>query len=327
VPAVVAAERGELRSSRGLLGPFFVAWLERRKPYLEPGTHADYERHGRLRIVPRLGAIRLTAIDEDTIGEWLDELLDGGSSPKTANNALAVLKSCLKAAVTRGDLLRSPADGVERLPERHREMDYLRLYEIPRYLEACAPAYRPLAEVLLGTGMRISEALALVWADVDLERAVIVIYRSRKARGTGSTKGDRFRRANLSPRHVELLRDLRARRAEHGLPAGASDLVFLGPRGGELTRSDVSRDLHKNALCDAGLRESLRLHDLRHTAAATWLTLGLPLIYVQRQLGHASLQTTERNYGHLEDDYLTNAAARVDAAVWAAAQGAAVATG
>ena len=84
-------------------------------------------------------------------------------------------------------------------------------------------------------------------------------------------------------------------------PPTRATLVFRGPRGGELSRSDVSRDLHKHALEDAALRRTLRLHDLRHTAAASWLAAGLPLIYVQRQLGHASITTTQQVYGHLEE--------------------------
>jgi integrase len=74
--------------------------------------------------------------------------------------------------------------------------------------------------------------------------------------------------------------------------------------------------MHKEALRQAGLRESLRLHDLRHTAPAAWLALGKPLIYAQRQLGHASITTTERHYGHLEHDYLANAATEIDAQIW-----------
>jgi predicted DNA-binding transcriptional regulator AlpA len=61
------------------------------------------------------------------------------------------------------------------------------------------------------------------------------------------------------------------------------ELVFVGPRGGRLSRSDITRDDHKEALEAAGLRLSLRLHDLRHTAPATWLAASLPMIYVQRQ--------------------------------------------
>jgi len=54
----------------------------------------------------------------------------------------------------------------------HREMDYLRLAEDPRYLDACSESYRPLAEVLIASGLRISEALELRWTDVDLDSAV-----------------------------------------------------------------------------------------------------------------------------------------------------------
>ena len=58
------------------------------------------------------------------------------------------------------------------------------------------------------------------------------------------------------------------------------------------------------------------LHDLRHTAVASWLAAGLPLIYVQRQLGHASITTTQQVYGHLEESFLRGAADRVERLIW-----------
>jgi integrase len=172
--------------------------------------------------------------------------------------------------------------------------------------------HRPLAEALIATGLRISEALALTWADVDWSARSLRVMRSRKAHGHGSTKGDRFRVVDFGPRLEAVLRELRAGRA----PLDARALVFRGPRGGELSRSDVSRDLHKHALEDAGLRRSLRLHDLRHTAAASSLAAGLPLIYVQRRLGHASITTTQQVYGHLEESFLRGAADRVERLIW-----------
>ena len=54
-------------------------------------------------------------------------------------------------------------------------------------------------------------------------------------------------------------------------------------------------DWHEAALVDAGLRV-MPLHALRHTAAAAWLATGQPLIFVQRQLGHRSITTTEDHY-------------------------------
>ncbi len=54
-------------------------------------------------------------------------------------------------------------------PRSHIERDWLRLSEIPLYLEACSELYRPVAELLIATGMRISEALALRWYEIDFD--------------------------------------------------------------------------------------------------------------------------------------------------------------
>ena len=57
---------------------------------------------------------------------------------------------------------------------------------------------------------------------------------------------------------------------------------------------------HRPALKRVGLRLSLVNHELRHTAAATWLSLGLPMEYVRRQMGHRQITTTINSYGHLD---------------------------
>ena len=92
-----------------------------------------------------------------------------------------------------------------------------------------------------------------------------------------------------------------------------------GPLGGAgagepFDRTTVSRDWHKAALQDAGLRD-MPLHALRHTAAAAWLAAGNSLMYVQRQLGHADIGTTERYYGHLERHVLAAGAVATEEAI------------
>jgi len=78
-------------------------------------------------------------------------------------------------------------------------------------------------------------------------------------------------------------------------------------------------DWHEAALVDAGLRD-MPLHALRHSAAAAWLATGHPLIFVQRQLGHRSITTTEEHYGHLESSFVREAAARTESAIASAAK-------
>ena len=71
---------------------------------------------------------------------------------------------------------------------------------------------------------------------------------------------------------------------------------------------------HEQALQDAGLRD-MPLHCTRHTAAAAWLATGHPLVFVQRQLGHRSISTTEEHYAHLEVQFLHDAVARTEAKI------------
>jgi integrase len=333
-------ERGEVRHTKETFGTYWERWLARRRPYLEAGTWSGYEIAGRRRLVPAFGARSIGELSVDDIREFVAGLAEdveaGELAAKTVSNALGTLVICLNAAVEDGLPAVNPALRVQRLPAAHIERDYLRLDEIPRYLEACSAVYRPLAELLIATGLRISEALALRIGDLELEESggTIVVYRSRKNAAIGSTKSDRFRAVEIGPALSTVLRDQLARRS--GLAAGerAAAGVFVMPvrtlkhtRGRwasagvaqPLDRNTVSRDWHTETLTDAALRD-MPLHALRHTAAAAWLAAGNSLMYVQRQLGHADISTTERYYGHLERHVLAAGAVATEEAIARAAR-------
>ncbi len=96
-----------------------------------------------------------------------------------------------------------------------------------------------------------------------------------------------------------------------------SRLVFARSDGiTPLDRTYVSHAWHRAALKAANIDRPVRLHDLRHSYAAATLAAGEPLVFVQKQLGHSAIHTTQRYYGHLERGYLRDAALRAEAAVW-----------
>jgi integrase len=197
------------------------------------------------------------------------------------------------------------------------------MHEIRPYLDSCADYYRPLAELLIGSGLRISEALALRFGHLDLQHGVIRVYgqRDREGEQTKATKGKRFRSVQIGPSLAESLREQRRDRN------AGDDWLFLCPppkRGRYSGRTEpvppsrkTVHDWHEAALQDAGLRD-MPLHALRHTAAAAWLATGHPLIFVQRQLGHRSITTTEEHYGHLELSFVQEAVQRTEDAIAAA---------
>lgn len=323
---LAAADRNEdLRPprERGTFAAYAEAWIIERKGYVAPGTWSDYEIHVRLRLVPHFGAMRLEAIDRADIGRYVADL-EGTLKPKTINNSLIVLSAMLEDAVADRLVPFNPAKGRPgarsrsvKLRVESREMDYLRLYEIPGYLDGCSNEYRPMAELLVHTGLRVSELAALRVDDLHLDEGFVLVKRQHQHDEDVLTKSQKARRVEIGDRLAGVLRDHLAREGEHRKLDGRAH-VFLRPSGGRQGQPYDRfrlRDLHKQA-AKAIDRAGLRAHDLRHTAAASWLACGLPLIYVQRQLGHSDLMVTERNYGHLEASFLESAALRAEKAIW-----------
>lgn len=143
-----------------------------------------------------------------------------------------------------------------------------------------------LAELLYGSGLRVSEALGLDVLDADPASGVVRVM----------GKGGRERMSPLSDTARDALSAWLAVRHEvdegRGEPA-----LFLGARGGRLNRRQAARIIE--ALClRAGLPQAISPHGLRHSFATHLLEAGANLRSVQELLGHARLSTTQR-YTHL----------------------------
>ncbi|AGW11952.1 tyrosine recombinase XerC [Megalodesulfovibrio gigas] len=149
-----------------------------------------------------------------------------------------------------------------------------------------------LAELLYGSGLRISEALSLDVADVIGPRMTVKVL----------GKGGKERLAHLTPPSRALLDvwiDARGRLQ----PPAEEPALFLGRRGRRLHRSEAARRIAVLAR-DADLPQHVHPHMLRHSFASHLLQSGADLRAVQELLGHARLATTQR-YTHLSLQQLT----------------------
>jgi hypothetical protein len=166
-------------------GRFWREWLAAKQPYLTEGALEDLDSHGRKRILPHLAHLPIATLSERRIRDWLGAMTEqrdaGAVSAKTINNARSALSSVLADAARNDLLVRNPCQFVPPLPVERSELDYLRLHEIDPYLDACTAHYRPLAELLIGAGARISEALALTWNDIDLDQGLVHIRANARA--------------------------------------------------------------------------------------------------------------------------------------------------
>ena len=105
-----------------------------------------------------------------------------------------------------------------------------------------------------------------------------------------------------------------ARRAPRRAAPRPDDLVFTAPQGSPLRDRKFLHGQLKPAARRTGLPETLRAHDLRHTAASLLIREGASVKAVQRSLGHKSAVMTLDRYGHLWPDELEDLAERLDRA-------------
>jgi site-specific recombinase XerD len=149
----------------------------------------------------------------------------------------------------------------------------------PRHGSRAATA--GLMVVLWRAGLRINEALALSEPDLDHRRGAVLVRRD---------KGGRRREVGMDEWAWEQLQPWTALRLE--LPVGPLFCVINGPTGGRARSSAAARaDLRRTAAA-AGVRRRFAPHQLRHAHAVEMAHEGVPLIVVQRQLGHSNLGIT-----------------------------------
>ena len=181
--------------------------------------------------------------------------------------------------------------------------DYLRPEEVDPYLDGVkkkAPRYYPILRTMTYAGLRLGEAIALRWENIDWNGKFLTVQESswKGILGTPKTESS-IRRVDLSPEAIEVLQHNRKVLAAQALKAGRPmpETVFANSAGGPMDSSNV-RGAHEAGLKAAGLRH-IRIHDLRGTYTSLAVSAGVPIYFVSKSLGHSDTATTEKHYASL----------------------------
>jgi integrase len=300
------------RRGRVALREVAEAWLDSRNAVKRRSRESD-EANWRLHVEPTFGDLPVASITKAAVARWVGALIANGASASSTNRYLATLRSIMAFAVADGRIQTNPAAGVKPPSGAHtrREGAFLTLDELHQLQRACAGSYSDLVLFLGLTGLRWGEAAGLQVGDVinvpgpglRLQRAML----SSRADGTmyvDTLKNNRSRTVPLVPELVPVVNRWAADR-------GDDAWLFSAPHGGPLNEGNWKRAVQWTAATKSLGRPRLRVHDLRHTAASLWLAAGADPKVVQRVLGHSSAAMTMDLYGHLIDQNLWDAAAKV----------------
>lgn len=280
------------------LDAYLERWL-RSKRGVAPSTLAQYTNHVRVHIVPVLGGYRLVELQRRHVEAFVDDRLAHVSprlgrplSPATVGKLLVTLRSALDEAVPR-DIPDNPAARVEAPKVDRQPVKAMTATEAGALVAAVRGTWMEhIVRVLLGSGMRIGEAVALDQGDVH-------------------DGWVRLRKSKTTIRAVRLSADADAaiHEAIRAAPRrGKSEPVFFGPRRGDrLSRSSVTHGLSRVTGHTA--------HALRHGTATLMVAAGVHMRIVAEQLGHANPAMTARVYAHVAPESVAEALGVLDKAI------------
>ena len=140
---------------------------------------------------------------------------------------------------------------------------------------------RALIIVLWRAGLRISEALDLAETDLDRSRGAVLVR---------AGKGGRRREVGMDRWAWDQLTTYLEVRA--ALPVGALFCVLHGPTAGRRWEASAARRQLRRTAEAAGVSRRFAPHQLRHAHAIELAHEGMPLVVIQRQLGHCNLGVT-----------------------------------
>ncbi len=264
----------------------------------------------RTHLIPAIGCVPWIGLTQTNV----DDLVRSAKGMRTPRH-LMVLRSCIKDSRRAG--LEPPNVQVE--PPRVQSQgktDWLSPEELDRISSASSPFLSALWRFLFHSGLRIGEALALDWTDLDLQmgRETISVsksvYRLPGRYVVGSPKNGRSRVVPLNHQATVALQDV-AQVTRPGQGMVAPGLVFPADSGTYLDKSTLRKSL-KAACKKAGLR-NVTPHVFRHSFASNMVQRGVDLHTVATLLGHTSVIMCAR-YAHLSDNGLRSATRKLDIA-------------
>ena len=245
----------------------------------------------------------------EVMAGWARSDSHASSDPRTWARRLKLLRSFMRWLLQFEPGCEVPDDAIfGRLPERlaphiYSEQEIIDLLAAARKLGP-APGlrgivYETLFGLLASTGMRISEALALTNADVDLKQGMLTIHLA---------KFGKSRQVPLHPTTVEALRLYRGRRDLAGISAQDEAPFFVGTRGRRRGTPLGDRQVHRVFIelrerlgwRNRGAHHAPRIHDLRHTFVVRrivlWQAQGVDvdqaMLSLSTYVGHAMVTNT-----------------------------------
>ncbi|ETT32170.1 site-specific integrase [Paenibacillus sp. FSL R5-808] len=312
-------------------------WLEEKQRNVKEPTFIQIETIVRLHIKPSFENKRIMKIRRSEIKKWIqsyvDKVDDEGDPEYSYGSCLkylSIMKSIFHFAVFELEVLeKNPADRLRvpvkdstekkevvkyfSLTELNKLLDFMKDYKHQRFEQY--PLYYMLMYFLSQSGLRISEALALRWTDLEGNQLNVERQTSRDNNNnlkiTTLKNTSSYRTIGLESDVLKELKKFKAKQNElilgnKSFIQNKDQIIFQNYLGNYLTPSTIRETIKE--YCEKAGVEYKGTHVFRHTHAVLLLESGASLLYVSKRLGHKTIKTTADTYSaitkKIEEDEL-----------------------
>ena len=230
----------------------------------------------------------LEQVDAQDIQGYLAWRLSEAFKTSSTSRQLSCIRSFYRYLLREGVIDADPTLNIANpkrgrpLPKSVSESQVEALLAAPDVNDALGLRDRAMLELLYGSGLRISELIALQVGQIDLRAGLLQVV----------GKGDKERLVPVGESCIDWLRLYQLKSRPLLLNQTNPDALFLSRRGQMMTRQTFWHRIKSYAL-SAGIQQDLSPHTLRHAFATHLLNHGADLRAVQMLLGHANLSTTQ----------------------------------
>ena len=299
--------KSSLPVARMQFGEYLTSWLEdEHKHTIAHSTYKRYLALAKFHINPVLGEIELQKLSSNDITRMLAVMREAAQSPRSQQQARALLSIALRDAEYKGYILVNPVTRVRNPQGKRIEISPLTIEEVKRLLNTYSGTYLGgRLHIALICGLRQGESLGLTWDAVDLEARTIKVNKQVQIvngmqvfTDLKTEKSSRLialtEETTAALRgHLSLIEQLKQRAEASWME---NNLVF--PDGTGNFRSPKTDYVEwKKALKLCGIAPK-RLHDARHTAATLMYSQGIGIETISRALGHSTSAITSKLYVH-----------------------------
>ncbi|WP_203262147.1 tyrosine-type recombinase/integrase [Streptococcus uberis] len=230
-------------------------------------------------------------------------------NPNTINKIMVLLKKILDIGIKKGYYTNNPVKMLKKLPIAKAQLNYWSIEEFKKFLNLFEPEeynYQLLFTCLFFTGMRLGEALALTWNDIDFTTQTIhitkSIYISKGISYISTTKTKAgMRRITIHKKLNDELIDWKKNQYKllDNFVTGDNNELQLFQNSPMVVTKNATEKFYKKILKRDTNLNRIRIHDFRHSHASLLINQGEDYLVVKERLGHASITTTIDTYSHL----------------------------